>query len=104
MGTSEKTVERYRGMFAETHAFLPARRGSRTHTLHFCVARIDPGYSACFGFRMDALGECQNGRSELDVFERVEGLAEVGDFLGGLFWGEFAGVEDEVGFGHGEGC
>ncbi len=36
MGTSEKTVERYRAMFGKTHAFLPARNGIRINTLH-CV-------------------------------------------------------------------
>jgi len=37
MGTSEKTVERYRVMFGETHAFLPTRCGIRINTLHFVL-------------------------------------------------------------------
>jgi hypothetical protein len=37
MGTSEKTVERYRVMFGGTHAFLPVRRGIRINTLHFVL-------------------------------------------------------------------
>jgi hypothetical protein len=37
MGTSEKTVERYRVMFGSTHAFLPARRGILINTLHFVL-------------------------------------------------------------------
>lgn len=36
-GTSEKTLERYRVMFGETHAFLPVRRGVRINTLHFVL-------------------------------------------------------------------
>ena len=37
MGTTEKTVERYRVMFGGTHAFLPARHGIRINTLHFVL-------------------------------------------------------------------
>jgi hypothetical protein len=37
MGTSEKTVERYRVMFSCTHAFLRPRHGIRINTLHFVL-------------------------------------------------------------------
>jgi hypothetical protein len=37
MGTSEKTVKRYRVMFGKTHAFLPTRNGIRINTLHFVL-------------------------------------------------------------------
>ena len=40
---------------------------------------------------------------EFSVFELMEGVAECGDFQGGVVWGELAGVEGEFGFGHGEG-
>ena len=51
-----------------------------------------------------SLSKCDNfGASDLSVFEFVEGVAECGDFEGGFGWGELAGVEDEVGLGHGEG-
>jgi hypothetical protein len=37
VGTSEKTVERYRVMFGATHAFLRPRHGIRINTLHFVL-------------------------------------------------------------------